>query len=202
MTFRDKLVSNINMMPKTLEAQRLTGKIYFLHRNPAVEDNDSENDNGKYHKIRSKQGAVTAVPKKSILLAPQNQTIGFSVLITKSSSDNYFFIADYGSDYFNIKYPEKTREEVHVVYPNNYPFKYVSGSDKNHDKSASQINYGALDGTTWSHWGAIAEKSIDLDKNGEEYSLEKNNEEIGSEKKSSTSVVEIPDEISDENQED
>lgn len=202
MTFRNKLVSNINTMPKTLEAQRLTGKIYFLHRNPAVEDNDSENDNGKYHKIRSKQGAITAIPKKSILLAPQNQTIGFSVLITKSSSDNYFFIADYGSDYFNIKYPEKTREEVQVVYPNNYPFKYVAGSNKNSDKSASQINYGALGGTTWSHWGKIPEKSIDLDKNGEEYSTEKNNEEIGSEKKSSTSVVEIPDDTSDENQED
>ena len=202
MTFRYKLVSNINMMPKTLEAQRLTGKIYFLLRNPAVEDNDSESDNGKYHTIRSKQGAVTAIPKKSILLAPQNQTIGFSVLITKSSSDNYFFIADYGSEYFNIKYPEKTGEEVNVVYPNNYPFKYVSGSDKNHDKSASQINYGALGGTTWSHWGKVPEKSIDLDKNGEEYSTEKNNEEIKTDTKSSTSVIEIPNETSDENQAD
>ena len=201
-TFSDNLVSNLSEMPKRLEARRLTGKIYFLLRNSAVEDDNSEKDNGKYHKIRSKQGAITAVTKKSILLAPQNQTIGFSVLLTKSSSDNYFFIADYGSDYFNIKCPEKTREEVHVVYPNNYPFDYVAGSNKNRDNSASQINYGSLGGTTGFHWEAIAEKSIDLDKNEEEYSLEKNNEEIGLAKKSSTSVIEIHDEISDENQED
>lgn len=172
--FNDELIPNFAELPKTLTTKRLEGKIYFLEINPAVEyKTNTHNNNPRitYGRQRADHSAIYSVDNETMKLIPTNQTIGFSVLLVNNNG-NYFFFCDYDSNFFNRVNTGRTDIDTkEVTIKHRTPLTWVSGSDKNNDRSASQMNYGSLNGTTWKNviLNTIMSKTelIDIDKNSD-----------------------------------
>lgn len=172
--FNDELIPNFAELPKTLTTKRLEGKIYFLEINPAVEYKTNTHNNSPritYGRQRADHSAIYSVDNETMKLIPTNQTIGFSVLLVNNNG-NYFFFCDYDSNFFNRVNTGRTDIETkEVTIKHRTPLTWVSGSDKNNDRSASQMNYGSLNGTTWKNaiLNTIMSKNelIDIDKNSD-----------------------------------
>ncbi len=167
-----KLIPNFTKLPQTLTTKRLEGKIYFLELNPAVEYKTNTHNNSPritYGRYKADHSAIYSVDNETMKLIPTNQIIGFSVLLV-NNNDNYFFFCDYDSDFFNRVNAGRTDIDTkEVTIKHRTPLTWVSGSDKNNDRSASQMNYGSLNGTTWKNviLNTIMSKNelIDIDKN-------------------------------------
>lgn len=169
-----KLIPNFTELPKTLTTKRLEGKIYFLEINPAVEYKTNTHNNSPritYGRQRADHSAIYSVDNETMKLIPTNQTIGFNVLLVNNNG-NYFFFCDYDSNFFNRVNTGRTNIDTkEVTIKHRTPLTWVSGSDKNNDRSASQMNYGSLNGTTWKNTilNTIMSKNelIDIDKNSD-----------------------------------
>lgn len=152
--FDSVLIPNFEKLPKTLSTVRLEGKIYFLELNPNVENKTKNSDNIprlKYRRKRADHSPKASLDKDTIELIPINQTIGFSVLLV-NNNDNYFFFGDYDSDFFNRANIGKTDiYKEHVTIKDEPEIEWVSEIGKNNLRSASQMNYGSLNGKNWTN---------------------------------------------------
>ena len=152
--FYGVLIPNFAKLPQTLSTVRLEGKIYFLELNPDVENKTRKRNNGSkpdYGRQKADHSAIYSVNNKTIKLMPINQTIGFSVLLV-NNNDNYFFFGDYDSDFFereNIGRTDIYKKDVMIK--DEPDIEWVSEIGKNDIRSASQMNYGSLDGKNWSN---------------------------------------------------
>ena len=151
---REELIPNFEKLPQILSTGRLEGKIYFLELNPNVENKTKNSDNIprlKYRRKRADHSPKASLGKDTIELIPINQTIGFSVLLV-NNNDNYFFFGDYDSDFFKRENIGKTGiYEKHVTIKDKPDIEWVSEIGKNDIRSASQMNYGSLNGKNWTN---------------------------------------------------
>ena len=197
-------------LPRILYTKRMEGIIVFLEENDGVEKNINSKEKYRhtYASGRTPIGRFrpvnSSITGKTIALLQRNAVIGFNVLMAKHG-DNYFFIDNYSSEYFNPKKNLVPQEDVSYIdigdvnIPDNLKFDVVDRLLE----GASQINYGAVFGSqlqrTLYSIKNIRFNSIDDGYN--EYQLDlleeidgKHNEDNAKENKTSTSFIDIPDE--------